>query len=84
MLRCGETVGQVPNGVTGERHIVPISMLLGHGIEYIDHIFVDRRMVAFSPMKEGIFSASLIHEMIGASDGCHSDVLADEPGIDVM
>ena len=41
-------------------------------------------MVAFSPMEEGIVAASLVDEMIGASDGCRSNVLADEPGIDVI
>ena len=70
MLRVGEAMGQVPNSVTGERHIEPISMLLGHGVEDIDHIFHDGRVVAFSPMKEGILPTGLGYKMIGASNSC--------------
>ena len=77
-------MGQIPNGVTGERHVVPISMLLGHSIEPVHHILVDRRMVAFSPMEEGIIATSFGYKMVGTSNGCCSDVLADEPRIDVM
>ena len=77
-------MGQIPNSVIWERHIEPISMLLGHGVEDMDHILHDRRVVAFSPVKEGILPTGLGYKMIGASDSCCSDILADEPGIDVM
>ena len=41
-------------------------------------------MVAFSPMEEGIIATSFGYKMVGASNGCRSDILADEPRIDVM
>ena len=41
MLRGCESVGEIPDSVAWERHVESISMLFGHGVEDVDHIFVN-------------------------------------------